>query len=100
MTASHDLYQAWYVGLAIAAVVVVLAAILLLTIIFLARRIARLARTAHAVVQQIDINTRPIWSLTATNDVAHDLLEGAKAIERNASAIAEAATHDRKDRAA
>jgi hypothetical protein len=93
MTASGELYQAWYLGLAIAAAVVVLAAILLLRIIFLARRIAGLARTACEIVQQIDTNTRPIWSLITTYSVAEDLLAGARAIERNASAIAEAASH-------
>ena len=92
-----DLYQAWYLGLAIAAVVVVLAAILLLAIIFLARRIARLAGTALEVVRQIDANTRPIWSISTTNGVAEDLLAGARAIERNAWAIADAASHGRKD---
>lgn len=100
MTASSELYQGWYIGLAIAAVVVTLAAILLLTIIFLARRIARLARTALDVVQQIDANTRPIWSISTTNAVAESLLGGAHAIERNVWAIAEAASHGRKDSAA
>ena len=95
MTASAELYQAWYLGLAIAAVVIVLAAILLLTIIFLARRIGGLAHTACEIVQQIDANTRPIWSLTTTNSVAEDLLAGGRAIERNASTIAEAASHGR-----
>ena len=100
MAVSIQSHPGWLFAVAIAAVVAVLAAILLLTIIVLARHIARLARTALGAVQQIEANTRPIWSISATNIVAEDLLAGAQAIERNAWAIAEAASHSARDSAA
>lgn len=86
MTA-QEIYGWWIVWLAIAGVIVVAAAALLITIILLARRIANLAGTALAVVEQIEVNTKPIWQLNATNRVAKDLLVGARAIEGNAGAI-------------
>ena len=92
--------QTWVISLALAALVVAIAAALLLTIIFLARRIGRLARTALGVVQAIDANTRPVWSIAATNQAAGDLLEGARAIDRNAWAVVDALSHVRKDDAA
>jgi len=92
--------QTWVIGLAVAALVVVTAAALLLTIIFLARRIGRLAQAALEVVRVIDTNTRPVWSVAATNQVASDLLGGARAIDRNARAVVEALSHVRKEDAA
>lgn len=88
------------ISLAVAALVVAIAGALLLTIIFLAHRIGRLARTAVEVVRAIDANTRPVWSIAATNQVADELLKGARAIDRNACAIAETLSHMRKDDAA
>ena len=90
------IYQWWFIWLAIAGVIVVAAAALLITIILLARRIADLAATALAVVGQIEQNTKPIWQLNATNKVARQLLDGAKAIEGNAGAIAGALEADRR----
>lgn len=86
MTA-QEIYGWWFLWLAIAGVIVVAAAALLITIILLARRIATLAGAALAVVEQIELNTKPIWQLNTTNKVARDLLGGAKAIEGNAGAI-------------
>ena len=87
MTA-QEIYQWWFIWLAIAGTIVVAAAALLITIIVLARRIATLATTALGVVEQIEQHTKPIWQLNATNKVAKDLLAGARAIEGNAGAIA------------
>lgn len=89
---TQEIYQWWYVWLAIGGIIVVAAAVLLITIILLARRIAALAATALAVVEEIEQNTKPIWQLNATNKVARDLLSGAKAIEGNAGAIVGALT--------
>lgn len=97
---TQEIYQWWFVWLAIAGTIVVAAAALLITIILLARRIATLAGTALAVVEEIEQNTKPIWQLNATNKVAKDLLVGAKAIEGNAGAIAAALTEADKRRAA
>ena len=90
----------WIVGFAAAAVVVLLVAALLLGIIWQCRRIARLAGTGLAVVEEIDRNTRCIWSLRQTEAIAHQLLEGADAIEHNAAAIVDAVSHGSGDRAA
>ena len=90
----------WYLGFAIAGAVVVVVAVLLLAIIFQCRRIVRLAGTAVVVVREIDHNTRPIWSLNATNKVAGGLLDGAKAINKNAGLIVDALTKGSQDKVA
>ena len=90
----------WLLGFVVAAVVVVVVAALLLVIIWQCQRIIRLSRTGLAVVEEIDRNTRCIWSLRQTRAVAGTLLEGATAIERNAAAIFEAVSHGSGDRAA
>lgn len=89
--------SAWTLGYLLALVVVLAVVVLLGGIIMQARRILSLARTASTVVDQIDTNTRSVWALTATNAVAGQILEGAKAIEGNAGAIvgAVAASHGR-----
>ena len=97
---AQEIYQWWFIWLAIAGAVVVAAAALLIAIILLARRIAALAATALAVVGEIEQNTKPIWQLNATNKVAKDLLGGAKAIEGNAGAIVGALTEADRRRVA
>ena len=97
---TQEIYQWWFIWLAIAGIIVVAAAALLITIILLARRIAALAGTALEVVEQIEQNTKPIWQLNATNKVAKDLLVGAKAIEGNAGAIVGALTEADRRRVA
>ena len=95
-----DIYFWWYVWLGIGAAVVVIAAALLITIIVLARQIANLAQVAIGVVEDIERNTKPIWQLNATNQVAGRLLGGARAILGNAGAIAQALTDAEKKRVA
>ena len=95
-----DIYFWWYVWLGIGAAVVVIAAALLITIIVLARRIANLAHAAIGIVEDIERNTKPVWQLNATNQVAVRLLGGAKAILGNAGAIAQALTDAEKKRVA
>ena len=84
---AQEIYQWWFFWLAIAGTLVVAAAALLITIIVLARRIAALAQTALEVVEDIERHTKPIWQLNATNQVAKNLLAGARAIEANTGAI-------------
>lgn len=97
---ANDIYFWWYVWLGIGGAVVAAAAALLITIIVLARQIANLAQTAIGVVEEIEQNTKPIWQLNATNQVAAKLLGGAKAILGNAGAIAQALTDAEKKRVA
>ena len=99
MTA-QEIYNWWFIWLAIGGIIVVAAAALLITIILLARRIADLAGIALSVVGEIEQNTKPIWQLNATNKVAKDLLVGAKAIESNAGAIVGALTEADRRRVA
>ena len=84
------LYSNYYVGLAIAAGIVLAAAILLLMVRAAARRILRLASAALKLVMQIKENTNSIWGLEKTNKVAIDILKGANAIESHAELVAEA----------
>ena len=95
-----QIYQWWFIWLGVAGVIVVAAAALLITIALLARRIAALAATALQVVEQIEQNTKPIWQLNATNEVAQGLLGGALAIEANAVAVVGALTAADQRRAA
>ena len=99
MTA-QEIYFWWWIWLAIGAVIVVAAAALLIAIIVLARQIANLAGTAIGVVEDIERNTKPIWQLNATNQVAARLAGGAKAILGNAGAIAGALTSADRSRVA
>ncbi len=80
----------WYAGLAAVVVVVVAVAALLLAIIGTARSILKHAERALKVANEILANTRPIWELEKTNAVAVQLLEGAEAIEKHATEVADA----------
>ncbi len=80
----------WYTGVAVAGAVVVAVAGLLLAIIGTARRILGHAGRALEVANEIVANTRPIWELERTNGVAVELLDGARAIERHATEVADA----------
>ena len=80
----------WYTGLAVAVGVVAAVAGLLLAIIGTARRILGHAGRALEIANEIVANTRPIWELDRTNSVAVQLLEGAEAIEKHATEVADA----------
>ena len=85
-----NLFTNWYIGLAIATVIILAAALLLLLVWNSARRILRLASAALGLVVQIKENTNSIWGLQQTNEVACDILEGAQEIETHAGMVAEA----------
>lgn len=97
---ANEIYQWWYIWLAIGAVIVVAAAALLITIIVLAHRIAALAKIAIGVGLEIETNTKSIWELNTSKKVAVNLLEGATAIENNAGAILNALSKTEDDKAA
>ena len=61
------LSTSWYVGWAIAGVVVVIAATLLLTIIFLGRRVAGQADDITAALDGTRRNTDPLWGVKQIN---------------------------------
>lgn len=84
----------WTLGFIVAGLVVVVVAVLLLGILMQARRIRALAGAAIGLVGEIDANTRSIWALKTTNQVAGQILDGAQAIDRNAASVAAALTGD------
>ncbi len=83
------LYSYWYIGLVIAALVVVVVAALLLWILALVRSIAANATLALNAVERIRTNTQPIWALQDTNAVGVQLLEGAQSIRKHAEEAAD-----------
>ncbi len=80
----------WLIGFMAGLAVVLVVALLLIGILAEAVRIRNLARRAMELVAEIDRNTRGVWALTQTGEVAVALLEGARAIDANAAAIVEA----------
>ena len=84
---AEEIYFFTTVWLIIVVTIVIAAAALLITIIIAAKRITRLATLALEVVEDIEQNTKPIWQLNATHEVAGNLLVGAKAILTNATGI-------------
>lgn len=84
------LYSNFYIGLGIAIIIIIAAAVLLLLVWAAARRVLRLASVALGLVVQIKENTDSIWGLQTTNEVATDILNGAKAIDTHAGMVAQA----------
>jgi len=98
---TEEIYFWWLVWLVIAVVIVIAAAALLIGVIIAARRIRSLAGVALGVVEEIEQNTKPVWQLKSSLDVAGQLLGGAEAIKGNATSVlgALAATEDKEDAA-
>ncbi len=84
----------WTAGFLVGLIVVLVVAALLIGILQQAMRILSLAKTASGVVADIDINTRSVWALRDTNTVASQILDGARAIDDNASAVVAAVSHE------
>ena len=84
----------WMAGFLAGLVVVLVVAVLLIGILYQAHRILKLAKTASAVVAEIDENIRSVWALSDTNEVAEQILGGAQAIDQNAAAIVAAVSHE------
>jgi len=82
-----ELWTAFRVGLAIAAVVVVIAASLLIAIWVVARAILAHAVRALQAAEKIRSNTLPIWELQSTNDTAERILEAVQSIEAKGGAL-------------
>jgi len=57
----------WSAGFMIGIVVVLIVATLLIGILHQAHRILKLAKTASAVLVDVDQNTRSVWALRDTN---------------------------------
>ena len=87
---SADLWAAWRLWMLIAAVVVLVAASLLITIWLTARRIGHHAGRALRAVEAIRDNTRVIWELQTTNEVAEQIRDTVCEIETKATKLVEA----------
>jgi hypothetical protein len=85
-----DLWAAWRIWMVVASVVVLVAAALLVTIWLTARSIAAHARRSVGALEAIRENTRAIWELQTTNEVAEDLRDTVRDIETKAAALVEA----------
>ena len=85
-----DLWAAWRIWMAVAVVIVLVAAALLVTIWLTARSIAAHARRAVRALEAIRENTRAIWGLQTTNEVAEELRDTVRDIETKAAALVEA----------
>ena len=84
------LFTNWYIGLGLAAVVVVIAAVLLILVWQAGHRILTLAVTALDLVKQIKANTAIIWALEDTNKTALKVLADAESIKEHGAAVAQA----------
>ena len=85
-----ELWSAWRMWMALAAVIIVVAAVLLIMIWRTARGIHAEALRALAAAEQIRASTNPIWALETTNDVAGTMLETVQRIEQKGGALAAA----------
>ena len=87
---SADLWSAWRLWMLVAAVVIVVAAALLVTIWLTARSIAAHATRALRAAEAIRDNTRVIWQLQTTNQVAEEIRDTVCEIEAKAGKLIEA----------
>lgn len=85
-----ELWAAWRLWMGVAALVIVIAAGLLITIWLTARGILAEAVRALGAAERIRDNTKPIWALDTTNEVAGELLATVTHIEQTGGALAAA----------
>ena len=78
---SAELWAAWRLWMVVATVIIVVAAALLITIWLTARSIAAHATRALKAVEAIRENTRVIWQLQTTNEVAEQIRDTVCEIE-------------------
>lgn len=85
-----DLWAAWRLWTALATVIILVAASLLVTIWLTARSISAHARRALRAVTAIRDNTRVIWELQTTNEVAADIRDTVCDIEAKVTKLVDA----------
>jgi uncharacterized membrane protein len=69
--------RGWWIGATIGGVVVLVVAVVAITLIVLARRIARQTQSAIAALEHAEANTRALWDVGKVNTQALAVLEGA-----------------------
>ena len=72
----------WVVGLVLGSVVIAVAAAILITIIALATRIARQAKTAEQAVEQVRAQTTELAGIARINDSGVRVLHAARALRK------------------
>jgi hypothetical protein len=87
---SADLWAAWRLWILVASAVVLVAAGLLITIWLTARSIVTHATRALRAAEAIRDNTRVIWELQTTNEVAEQVRDTVCDIEAKATKLVEA----------
>ena len=87
---SADLWAAWRLWMVVASAVVLVAAGLLITIWLTARSIVTHATRALRAAEQIRDNTRVIWELQTTNEVAEQIRDTVCDVEAKATKLVEA----------
>jgi type II secretory pathway pseudopilin PulG len=87
---SADLWTAWRLWMLVATVIIAVAAALLVTIWLTARSIAAHATRALRAAEAIRDNTRVIWQLQTTNDVAEEIRDTVCEIESKATKLIDA----------
>jgi hypothetical protein len=75
---------AWYIGLSLGGVVVVVAVIIVGTILVLASRIERQARTANDAVETVRAQTDGLSGVAEINDSGVRILHSARALRKAA----------------
>ena len=88
--ANADLWAAWRLWMVVATVIIAVAAALLVTIWLTARNIAAQATRALRAAEAIRDNTRAIWQLQTTNEVAEQIRDTVCALESKATKLVEA----------
>jgi len=87
---SAELWAAWRLWMIVAAAIILVAAALLITIWLTARRIAAHASRALQAVEAIRDNTRVIWQLQTTNEVAEQIRDTVCDIETKSQKLVDA----------
>jgi hypothetical protein len=87
---SAELWAAWRLWMLVGGAVVLVAAALLVTIWLTARSIAAHAARALGAAEAIRDNTRAIWELQTTNEVAEQLRDTVRDIEAKATKLVDA----------
>lgn len=72
----------WYLGFVIGFVVVVVVVVIVAAILNLASKISDQARDASAALDAGQVNTLPLWDVSATNRISQAILRGARAARR------------------
>jgi hypothetical protein len=72
----------WTVGLILGVVVILIAAAIVITIVLLAQRIAKQARTAVAGVEQVRAQTEGLAGIARINDSGVRILHSARALRK------------------